>query len=178
VRIVVGFAAGGPAGVTARLMGQWMSEQLGQPFIVENRPGAGTNIGTEVVVRAPPDGHTLLLTVPANAINATLYESLSFNFLRDTSPVASILREPLVMEVNPSVPVKTVPEFIAYAKANPRTLSMASGGVGAATFSRRVVHDEGRNRHGSRALPRLSTRTHRHVLWSGARDVRSFVFVD
>jgi tripartite-type tricarboxylate transporter receptor subunit TctC len=133
VRIVVGFAAGGPADLTARLMGQWMSERLGQPFVIENRPGAGANIGTEVVVRAPPDGHTLLLCVPANAINATLYERLSFNFLRDILPVAGILREPLVMEVNPAVPVKTVPEFISYAKANPRTLSMASGGIGAAS---------------------------------------------
>jgi tripartite-type tricarboxylate transporter receptor subunit TctC len=133
VRIVVGFPAGGPADVTARLLGQSLAERLGQPFIVENRPGAGTNIGTEVVVRAPPDGHTLLLAVPANAINATLYEKLSFNFLRDMVPVAGILREPLVMEVNPSVPARTVPEFIAYARANPRKLSMASGGIGAAS---------------------------------------------
>jgi tripartite-type tricarboxylate transporter receptor subunit TctC len=133
VRIIIGFAAGGPAATVARLLGHRLSERLGQPFIVENRPGAGTNIGTEVVVRASPDGYTLLLTVPANAINATLYERLSFNFLRDMAPVAGILREPLVLEVNPSVPVKTVPEFIAYAKANPRKLSMASGGIGAAS---------------------------------------------
>jgi tripartite-type tricarboxylate transporter receptor subunit TctC len=122
VHLLVGFPPGGGTDLIALLVGQALSERMGQPFVIENRPGAGTNIGTEVVVRAPPDGHTLLLTVPANAINATLYESLSFNFLRDTSPVASILREPLVMEVNPSVPVKTVPEFIAYAKANPRQL--------------------------------------------------------
>ena len=133
VRIIVGFAAGGPGEMTARLAGQWLSERLGQPFIVEFRPGAGTNIGTEFVVRAPPDGYTLLLAVPANAINATLYEKLSFNFLRDMAPVAGILREPLVIAVSPSVPVTTVPEFIAYAKANPRKLSMATGGIGVAS---------------------------------------------
>src|SRR5262245_63831684 len=134
VRIVIGCAAGGPAEMTARLAGQWLSERLGQPFIVEFRPGAGTNIGTEFVVRAPPDGYTLLLAVPANAINATLYERLSFNFLRDTEPVAGILREPLVVVVSPSTSVRTVPEFIAYAKANPRKLSMATGGLGAASY--------------------------------------------
>jgi tripartite-type tricarboxylate transporter receptor subunit TctC len=133
VRIIVGFPAGGPADTAARLLGQRLSERLGQPFIIENRPGAGTNIGTEFVVRAPADGHTLLLAVPANTINATLYEKLGFNFLRDMVPVAGILREPMVMEVNPSVPVRTVPEFIAYAKANPHKLSMASGGIGAAS---------------------------------------------
>jgi tripartite-type tricarboxylate transporter receptor subunit TctC len=133
VRIIVGFAAGGPGEMMARLAGQWLAERLGQPFIVENRPGAGTNIGTEFVVRAPPDGYTLLLAVPANVINATLYEKLSFNFLRDMVPVAGILREPLVVVVSPSVPVTTVPQFIAYAKANPRKLSMATGGIGAAS---------------------------------------------
>ena len=133
VRIIVGFAPGGPGDVTARLIGQWLSEQLGQPFVVENRPGAGTNIGTEAAVRASPDGYTLLLAVPANAINATLYERLGFNFLRDIAPVAGILREPLVMEVNPAIPVRTVPEFIAYAKTNPSKLSMASSGIGVAS---------------------------------------------
>jgi tripartite-type tricarboxylate transporter receptor subunit TctC len=133
VRIIVGFAAGGPGEMTARLAGQSLSERLGQPFIVEFRPGAGTNIGTEFVVRASPDGYTLLLAVPANAINATLYEKLSFNFLRDLVPVAGILREPLVIVVSQSVPVTTVPELIAYAKANPRKLSMATGGIGAAS---------------------------------------------
>lgn len=133
VRIVVGFPAGGPADITARLIGEWLSKRLGQPFIIENRPGAGTNIGTELVVRAPADGHTLLLTVPANAINATLYERLNFNFLRDMAPVAGILREPLAMAVNLTVPAKTVPEFITYAKANPHKLNMVSSGIGSAS---------------------------------------------
>jgi len=130
VRWIVGVAPGGTLDILARLMGQWLSERLGQPFVIENRPGAGTNVGTEMVVRAPADGHTLLLVAPPNAINATLYENLNFNFIRDIAPVASISRVPLVMVVNPSVPAKTVPEFIAYAKANPGKLSMASGGNG------------------------------------------------
>ena len=111
-------------------MGQWLSERLGQPFVIENRPGAGGNIGTEAVVRAPPDGYTLLLVGAFNAINATLYEKLNFNFIRDIAPVGSIMRAVYVMEVNPSVPAKTVPEFIAYAKANPGKLNMASAGNG------------------------------------------------
>ncbi len=131
VRIIVGFAAGGGVDILARLMGQWLSERLGQPFIVENRPGAGTNIGTEAVVRAPPDGYTLLLVNAANAINVTFYEKLSFNFIRDIAPVASIMRQPIAMLVNPSVPAKSVPEFIAYAKANPGKVNMASAGTGA-----------------------------------------------
>ena len=114
-------------------MGQWLSERLGQPFVVENRPGAGGNIATEAVVRAPPDGYTLLLVASANAINATLYDKLNFNFIRDIAPVASIIRVPNVMEVNPSFPAKTVPEFIAYAKANPGKINMASAGIGTAT---------------------------------------------
>ena len=130
VRIVVGFAAGGGADIVARLMGQWLSERLGQPFVIENRPGAGSNIATEAVVRAPADGYTLLLVTVANAINATLYDKLNFNFIRDIAPVASIMRVPLVMVVNPSVPAKTVPEFIAYAKANPGKINMASAGIG------------------------------------------------
>ena len=130
VRIVVGFPPGGSVDITARLIGQWLSERLGQPFVIENRPGAGTNIGTEAVVRAPGDGYTLLLASQTNAINATLYDRLNFNFIRDIAPVASIARVPLVMEVNPSVPAKTVPEFIAYAKANPGKISMASAGIG------------------------------------------------
>lgn len=133
IRIVIGFAPGGPAAAVARLLSHRLTERLGQSFVIENRPGAGTNIATEFVVRAPPDGYTLLLTVPANAINATLYDKLSFDFLRDMAPVAGILREPLVLEVNPSVPVKTVSELIAYANANARKLSMASGGIGAAS---------------------------------------------
>src|SRR5262249_37898187 len=130
VRIIVGQAAGSGSDIAARLLGQWLSERLGQRFVVENRPGAGGNIATEAVVRSPADGHTLLLVVSANTINATLYDKLSFVFLRDIAPVASIFRVPQVMEVNPSVPAKTVPEFIAFAKANPGKVNMASAGIG------------------------------------------------
>ena len=127
VRIVVGFPAGGSASdIVARLMGQWLSERLGQQFVVENRPGAATNLATEVVVRAPPDGYTLLFVTATNALNHTLYNNLSFNFIRDIAPVAGTIRVPFVMLVNPSVPAKTLPEFIAYAKANPGKLNMAS----------------------------------------------------
>jgi tripartite-type tricarboxylate transporter receptor subunit TctC len=131
VRIIVPFAAAGAFDIMARLIGQWLSERLGQPFVIENRPGAGTNIGTETVVKAPPDGYTLLLAGTPNAINATLYEKLNFNFIRDIASVAGISRAPLAMAVHPSVPAKTVPEFIAYAKANPGKISMASAGIGA-----------------------------------------------
>jgi tripartite-type tricarboxylate transporter receptor subunit TctC len=130
VRLIVPFPPGGGAEISARLIGQWLSERLGQPFIIDNRPGAGTNIGTEAVVRAPPDGHTLLLVNAANAINATLYDKLGFNFIRDIAPVDGIMRVPSVMVVHPSLPAKSVPELIAYAKANPGKLSMASGGIG------------------------------------------------
>ena len=130
VRIIVGFVPGGPSDILARLMGQWLSERLGQPFVVENRPGAAANIATEAVVRAPADGYTLLLVPDTAATNATLYDKLNFNFIRDIAPVAGIVRQPLVMLVNPSVPAKTVPEFIAYAKANPGKINMASPGVG------------------------------------------------
>jgi len=133
VRWVLTTTPGGPADILARLMGQWLSERLGQPFVVENRPGGSTNIGTEAVVRAPADGYMLLLVNPANAINATLYDKLNFNFLRDIAPVASLIRGPFVMVVNPSFPAKTVPEFIAYAKANPGMINFASGGTGFAT---------------------------------------------
>jgi len=132
VRMVGGFPAGFSPDIVGRLMGQWLSERLGQQFIVDNRPGASSNVGTEIVVRALPDGYTLLVATGANAINATLYENLSFNFIRDLTPVASIARAPLVMTVNPSVPANTVPEFIAYAKANPGKINMASGGIGSA----------------------------------------------
>jgi len=131
VRIIVGFAPGGPADIVGRLIAQWLSERLGQPFVYENRPGAGTNIAAEAVVRSPPDGYTLLFVTAANAFNTTLYEKLSFNLSRDIVPVASLFRAPSVLEVNPSVPAKTVPAFIAYAKANPGKLIMASGGIGA-----------------------------------------------
>jgi len=130
VNLIVGTVPSATPDIDARLIGQWLSERLGQPFVVENRPGAGTNIATELVVRASPDGYTLFLITTANAINATLYESLNFNFIRDIAPVAALVRTPLVMEVNPSVPAKTVPEFIAYAKANPGKINMASSGIG------------------------------------------------
>src|SRR4051794_56301 len=130
VRWIVGFAPGGGNDILARLMGQWLSEQLGQPFIIENRPGAGTNIATEAVVNAAPDGYTLLFVAPSAAINATLYANLNFNFIRDITPIAGIMRIPNVMVVNPSVPAQTVSEFIAYAKANPGKVNMASPGVG------------------------------------------------
>ena len=130
VRVVIGYPPGGSADITARLMTQWLSERLGQSFIVESRPGGGTNIATEAVINAPPDGYTLLLVAPANAINATLYEKLNHNFLRDIMPVAGLIRFPNVVVVNPDVPVKTIPELIAYAKANPGKLNMASSGNG------------------------------------------------
>jgi tripartite-type tricarboxylate transporter receptor subunit TctC len=130
VRIIVGYPAGGSNDIIARLVGQWLSEHLGQQVIIENRPGASSNIGTEAVVNASPDGYTLLLVNSANAINATFYDKLNYNFIRDITPVASIGRAPLVMEVNPSFPAKTVPEFIAYAKANPGKVNMASAGIG------------------------------------------------
>jgi len=132
VRLIVGFPPGGSADVSARVIGQWLSERLGQPFVIENRLGAGGNIATEAVVRAPADGYTLLLVNPANAINATLYERLSFNLIRDIAPVAGIIRVPNVMVVNPLTPAKTVPEFIAYAKANPGKINFASAGNGTA----------------------------------------------
>ena len=130
VRLIVPFAAGAVNDITARLIGRWLSERLGQPFIIENRPGGGANIGIEAVVRAPADGYTLLVIGTTAAINATLFEKLNYNFIRDIAPVASIIRVPHVMQVNPSLPVTTVPEFIAYAKANPGKISMGSGGNG------------------------------------------------
>jgi tripartite-type tricarboxylate transporter receptor subunit TctC len=132
VRIVVGFAAGGSTDIGARLIGQWLQERLGQPFVIENRPGAGTNIATETVVRAPADGYTLLMVGPSSAVNATLYDKLDFVFLRDIAPVASLIRQPQIMLANPSVMSKTVPELIAYAKDNPGKITMASAGVGSA----------------------------------------------
>jgi tripartite-type tricarboxylate transporter receptor subunit TctC len=130
LRMIIGYPPGGSADITARLTGQWLSERLGQPVVVESRPGAATNLATEAVVRAAGDGYTLLLVAPANAINATLYDKLSFNFLRDIVPVAGIIRFPNVVVVNPSLPIKTIPELIAYAKANPGKLNMASSGNG------------------------------------------------
>jgi tripartite-type tricarboxylate transporter receptor subunit TctC len=133
VRVMVGYAPGGPADILARLFGQWLSERLGEQFIVENRPGAGTNIATEAVVHALPDGYTLLLVSAANFINATLYQKLPFNFMRDIAPVVVLSREPNVMVVHPSVPANTVAQFIAYAQENPGKVTMASGGTGAAS---------------------------------------------
>jgi tripartite-type tricarboxylate transporter receptor subunit TctC len=130
VRIIVGAPAGGGIDLTARLLGQWLSERLNQQFIIENRPGAGGNIAAEAVVREPPDGCTLFLATPANAINATLYENLSFDFIRDIAPVGALMRVPLVISVNPSLGTKTVPDFIAYAKANPGKINMGLGGTG------------------------------------------------
>lgn len=130
VRIVVPVAPGGANDVTARLIGQWLSERLGQQFVIENRPGAGTNIGTEAVIRAPADGYTLLIAGSNAAINATVFRSLNFNFIRDTAPIGSIVRVPQLMQVNPSLPARSVPEFIAYAKANPGKIAMGSGGIG------------------------------------------------
>ena len=130
VRLIIGYPPGGSADITARLTGQWLSERLGQPVVIESRPGAATNLATEAVVRASPDGYTLLLVAPANAINATLYDKLNFDFVRDIVPVAGIIRFPNVVVVNPSLPIKTIPELIAYAKANPGKLNMASSGNG------------------------------------------------
>jgi tripartite-type tricarboxylate transporter receptor subunit TctC len=130
VRIIVGYAAGGGTDISARVIGQWLSERLGQQFIIENRPGAATNIATEAVARAAADGYTLLLATAANAINATYYDKLNFDFIQDIAPVATVMRVPLVMVINPSFPIKSVPELIAHAKANPRKISYASGGAG------------------------------------------------
>jgi len=131
VRWIVGYAAGGGNDIAARLMGQWLTERLGQPFIIENRPGANSNIATEAVVRAPPDGYTLLLVSASNAINTTLYKNLNFDLIRDVAPVAGLMAATSVMLVHPSVPAKTIPEFIAHAKANPGKINMGSGGSGA-----------------------------------------------
>ena len=133
VHLLVGFPPGGPADIFSRLIGQWLSERLGQQFVIENRPGAASNVATEAAARAPADGYTLLQVGPPHAINATLYDKLNYNFIRDITPIAGIARSPNVMEVNPSVPAKTVPEFIAYAKANPGKINMASSGNGTVT---------------------------------------------
>src|SRR5215216_1969715 len=130
VRIIVGFPAGGTSDIVARVLGQWLSERLGQQFVIENRPGAGSNIATEAAARAAPDGYTLVIIGGANTINATLFENLNFDFLRDFAPVASVLETPLVVEVNPSVPATTLPEFIAYAKRNAGKINLATPGMG------------------------------------------------
>jgi tripartite-type tricarboxylate transporter receptor subunit TctC len=161
VHIIVGYAPGGSTDIVARLIGQWLSARLGQQFIIDNRPGASGNIGTELVVRAPPDGYTLLMALSSDAINATLYENLNFNFIRDITPVGGIVRVPNVMEVNTSFPAKTVPEFIAYAKANPGKINQASGGIGV-----------------PRAVSRRGARADRSTRRAGAGDVRPFALVN
>jgi tripartite-type tricarboxylate transporter receptor subunit TctC len=133
VRLIVAYPPGSAADVLARLMGQWLSDRLGQPFVIENRPGGSTNIATQAAVNASPDGYTLLMVHTAGAVNATLYDKLTYNFIRDIAPIAGLGENPLVMEVNPSVPVETLPEFIAYAKSNPGKLNMASAGTGGAS---------------------------------------------
>src|SRR5215831_7361459 len=132
VHIIAGFTPGGGVDITARLIGQWLADRLGQSFVIDNRPGAGGNIGTELVVNAAPDGHTLLLASVPNAVNATLYEKLNFDFIRDIAPVGSIIRVPMILLAHPSVPARTVPELIAFAKANPGKVNMASAGAGTA----------------------------------------------
>jgi tripartite-type tricarboxylate transporter receptor subunit TctC len=161
VHIIVPYAPGGTTDIVARLIGQWLSERLGQQFIIENRPGAGGNIGTEMVARAPPDGYTLLLVTTTNAVNATLYEKLNFNFIRDVATVAGLIRTPLVLEVHPAVPVKTVPELIVYAKGSPGKFTMASYGTGyGLSCGWRAVQDDGRHQHGPCALSRRGAYAH------------------
>ena len=163
VRWVVGYPAGGTTDILARLIGQYLSEKLGQQFIVENKPGAGNNIATEAVINSPPDGYTLLFVNPANGINTSLYKKLLFDFLRDIAPIAGIARVPNVMEVNPNVPAKTVAEFIAYAKANPDKVNLASSGNGTSVhLSGRTVHGDDRGQADPRALSRLRASAHRH----------------
>jgi tripartite-type tricarboxylate transporter receptor subunit TctC len=179
VRLVVGYPPGGPSDIGSRLIAQALSDRLGQPFVVENRPGAGGNIGTEVVVKAPADGYTLLNANIPHAINATLYDNLTFDFIRDIAGVALIYRQPLVLEVNPSLPVRTVPEFIAYAKANPRTVNIASGGIGtpqhlALELFKRMA---GRRAH-SCVLSRLGARADRSHFWAGPGHARHHQLVD
>ena len=178
VHLIVPFAPAGGADTIARLMGQWLSERLGQPFVIENRPGGGANIGTEAVVRASPDGCTLLIAGGYNAINATLYEKLNFNFIRDIAAVAGIVVYPDIMLVNPSVPAKTVPEFIAYAKANPGKLCIALGGVGSAPHVAGELFKmmAGVNWFTCPIAARL--RCHRFAQWTGAGDVSRHCLID
>jgi hypothetical protein len=175
VRLIVGFAPGGTTDITARLIGQWLSERLGQQFVIENRTGAATNIATEAVVRAPADGYTLLLVTASNAINATLYDKLSFNFIHDIAPVAGIIRYPLVMQVNPSFPPKTVPEFISYVKSNPGKISYGSGGN---PRRQRTVQNDGRGRHDPCALSRWRAGDDRSHGRTGTGSVQPCTRVD
>ena len=171
VRLIVPIAPGGAGDITARLMGQWLSERLGQQFVIDNRPGGGGNVGTEAVVRAPPTD-TRSSCAAFNAINATFYDKLNFDFIRDIAPVAGVLRGPYVMVVNPSVPAKSVPEFIAYAKANPRKTQHGVGGHRHwEPHCRRAVQDDGRRRFGPRALSWWRAGAHRFARWAGAGHI-------
>ena len=172
VRIIVAFAAGGGVDITARLIGQWLSERLGQSFVTENRPGAGGNIGTEAVVNAPPDGYTLLLATVPNAVNGALYGKLNFSFIRDIAPVAGVIRVPMVILMNPSLPARTVPEFIAYTKANPGKVNMASAGIGSAPHLRRAVQCDGWRQIGPRTVSRPRSCPYRFAGRSGASPIR------
>ena len=173
VRLIIGYPPGGSADITARLTGQWLSERLGQPVVIESRPGAATNLATEAVVRAAPDGYTLLLVAPANAINATLYDKLSFDFLRDIVPVAGIIRFPNVVVVNPSLPIKTIPGIDRLCQGQSR---QAQHGVLRQRLDDphvgRAVQDADRHQHGPRALPRRRAGAHRSDRRAGAGDVR------
>jgi tripartite-type tricarboxylate transporter receptor subunit TctC len=173
VRIIVGQAAGSGSDTAARLIGQFLSERLGQQFVIENRPGAAGNIATEAVVRSPPDGYTLLLLNSSNTINATLYDRLNFDFIRDIAPISGLATFCFVMEVNPSVPTKTLPEFIAYAKANPGKINMASARQRVyAPRCRRVVQNDGRCRNGPCAISRFAACTYRSLGRPSAGNVR------
>jgi tripartite-type tricarboxylate transporter receptor subunit TctC len=152
VRLILGYAPGSAPDIVARLIGQWLSERLGRPFIIENRPGAGTNIGTDAVVRASPDGYTLLYVTTANASNATLFENLKFNFMRGIAPVAGIIRVPNLVSVNLSLPIKTIPQLIAYAKANPGKLNFGSSKGGTVHLSGELFQDDVWRQHCSRGL--------------------------
>ena len=179
VRWLVGYPPGGSTDICARLIGQYLSEHLGQQFAIENKAGAGNNLATELAAHSPPDGYTVFLVNPANTINASLYKNLSFNFIRDMAPVAGFIRVPNVMEVNPAVPAKTVAEFIAYAKANPGKVNMASSGrrhLGASVG--RIVHDDDRRRPRARAVSRRGPGVDRPVGRPGAGDVRQSAIVD
>jgi tripartite-type tricarboxylate transporter receptor subunit TctC len=177
VRIVVGFPPGGSVDITARLIGQWLSERLGQPFVIENRPGAGTNIGTEAVVRAPGDGYTLLLASQTNAVNATLYDKLNYNFIRDIAPVVGIGREPNVMVVNPSFPAKTVPEFIAYAKESGQDQFCLGRQRKPAPRLWRIVQNDDWRQYDSRAVSRWCASPHGFARRAGAGSIRHHVLI-
>jgi hypothetical protein len=175
--MLVGFAAGGAPDIAARLVTQWLSERLGQQFVIENRPGAGGNIATEAVVDAPADGYTLLMAGLQNAVNTTLYQKLKYDFARDMAPVVGVSHENYGMEVHPSSPAKTVPEFIAYAKPTRQT-QMASPGNGTGPHMAGELEDHGRRRHGARRLSRLAARVDGSARRTGADDVQPSVFFD